>query len=64
MKGMALFKFSAIAFAITLSELIERRRPGWGRFILLIGCLGSVYAIYKGYTLYTGSQLPGPALLG
>jgi hypothetical protein len=50
--GMVFFKFSLIGGAILLSEIIERKRPGWGRFVLLIGCLGAVYAIIQGGRLY------------
>jgi hypothetical protein len=54
MMGMALFKFGVIGGVIALSELIERRRPGYGRFVLLVGCLGAAYAVVKGLSLYTG----------
>jgi DNA-directed RNA polymerase subunit RPC12/RpoP len=52
--GMALFKFSIIGAVVVVSEFIERRRPGWGRFVLLIGCCGAAYAVYKGFNLYMG----------
>jgi hypothetical protein len=52
--GMVAFKFSLIGGVIALSEFIERRRPGWGRFVLMVGCLGAAYAFYKGFTLYMG----------
>jgi Domain of unknown function (DUF5658) len=55
--GMVLFKFSIVGAVIAVSEFIERRRPGWGRFVLLIGCLGSAYAVYTGYNLYMGHQV-------
>jgi hypothetical protein len=54
MAGMVMFKFSLIAAVIVSSEFVERRRPGWGRFVLLIGCLGAAYAVYKGFNLYVG----------
>jgi hypothetical protein len=60
MTGMVLFKFSALALAIAASEILERRRPGLGKVILLIGWAGTAYAIYKGYTLHAGG-LPPPA---
>jgi hypothetical protein len=50
--GLVGFKFSVIAAVIVISEFIERRRPGWGRFVLLIGCVGAAYAVYQGFTLY------------
>jgi hypothetical protein len=54
MVGMVLFKFSVIGCVIALSEFIERRRPGWGRFVLLVGCVGAGYAVYQGLSLYMG----------
>jgi Domain of unknown function (DUF5658) len=54
--GMVLFKFSIIGAVILVSEFIERRRPGWGRFVLLIGCLGAAYAVYQGFNLYLGYE--------
>jgi hypothetical protein len=52
--GMVLFKFSLVGLAIALSELIERRRPGWGKVILWLGCAGALYALSKGLRLYLG----------
>jgi hypothetical protein len=54
--GMVLFKFSLVAGVIALSELIERRRPGWGKLILWLGCLGALYAFAKGFRLYLGIE--------
>jgi hypothetical protein len=59
--GMVGFKFSVIAAVVALSEFIERRRPGWGRFVLLVGCVGAAYAVYKGFNLYISHQVPPPA---
>jgi hypothetical protein len=56
MTGMVMFKFSTLAVAIAVSEIIERRRPGLGKFVLLIGWLGTAYAIYKGYTLNSAAE--------
>ena len=61
MAGMVTFKFSMIAAVIAVSEFIERRRPGWGRLVLLVGCVGAAYAIYKGFNLFinhTGDAPP------
>jgi hypothetical protein len=52
MAGMALFKFSVMAGVIALGEIIERHRPGWGRFVLALGCLGAAYAVFTGLRLY------------
>lgn len=56
--GMVLFKFSIIAAVIVVSEFIERHRRGYGRFVLLIGCLGAAYAVYTGFNLYMGHDVP------
>ena len=56
--GMVLFKFSIIAAVIVVSEFIERHRRGYGRFVLLIGCLGTAYAVYTGFNLYMGHEVP------
>ena len=61
MTGMVLFKFSLIGGVIAVSEFIERRRPGMGQFVLLIGCLGTAYAVYKGFHLYLGYEGRPPA---
>jgi hypothetical protein len=60
MAGMVAFKFSIIAGVIALAELIERKRPGRGKFVLIVGCLGAVYAVVVGLRLYLGHGL-GPA---
>jgi hypothetical protein len=58
MTGMVAFKFSMIGGVILLSEIIERKRPGWGRFVLLVGCLGAAYAIFTGGRLYMLPDVP------
>jgi hypothetical protein len=60
-KGMVFFKFSLIGGVILLSEIIERKRPGLGRFVLMIGCIGAAYAVYTGSRLYMSPILPVPA---
>jgi hypothetical protein len=50
--GLIGFKFGILAGVTVVSEFIERRRPGWGRFVLLIGCVGAAYAVYTGLNLY------------
>jgi DNA-directed RNA polymerase subunit RPC12/RpoP len=60
MAGMTIFKFGAIAVAIALGEVIERRRPGWGKAVLLIGCAGAGVAVWRGLRLYLGFEpMPG-----
>jgi hypothetical protein len=55
MAGMTVFKFAAIAFVIVLGEVIERRRPGWGRFVLLVGCVAAAAVVWHGLRLYLGA---------
>ena len=61
--GMTIFKFGAIALAITLGELIERRRPGWGKAVLLIGCAAAAAVVWHGLRLYLGFE-PMPMVEG
>lgn len=56
--GMVFYKFGLIGFVIALSELIERRRPGWGKFILILGSAGALYAFTKGYRILGGFNTP------
>lgn len=57
MKGMVVFKFAAIATAIATGEIIERRRPGLGKLILIIGCMAAAAVVWHGLRLYLG--VPG-----
>lgn len=61
-RGMFLFKLGTIVVAITLGEIIERYRPGWGRVILWLGCLVSLTVVWHGLRLYLG--LPGLSFWG
>jgi hypothetical protein len=56
--GMVFFKFTIIGGVILLSEIIERKRPGWGRFVLLVGCVGAAFAVFQGGRLYLADSLP------
>ena len=62
MRGMIVFKFAAIGFAIAAGELIERRRPGMGRLVLWVGCLAATAVVWHGLRLYLG--LPGLPIPG
>jgi hypothetical protein len=50
--GLVVFKFGILGGVTVVSELVERHRPGWGRFILLVGCAGAAYALCTGLRLY------------
>jgi len=62
--GLVMFKFGILGGVTIVSELIERHRPGWGRFVLLIGCVGAAYAIYTGLKLYMGHVAVPAAVVG
>lgn len=53
--GMTAFKFTAIALGIASAEIVERRRPGVGRAILLVGITAVLYAV--GYGSYLLNQV-------
>jgi hypothetical protein len=60
MAGMTAFKFSIIGGVIALGEIIERRRPGWGRFVLLVGCAAAAAVVWHGFRLYMGHGFTTP----
>jgi hypothetical protein len=49
--GMAVFKFSLMGFVIVIGEVVERRRAGWGRGLLLISCLATLAVVLYGLRL-------------
>jgi hypothetical protein len=49
--GMTAFKFGVVAIVVVLGETIERHKPGVGRAILMLGCLGAVIVIIHGFRL-------------
>lgn len=61
--GMTFFKFGAIATAIAIGEVVERRRPGWGKAVLLIGCAATAAVVWHGLRLYLGFE-PAPIIEG
>ena len=52
--GMAVYKFSLVAFVVTVGEVVERRRPGLGRFVILTGCVASGLVVAHGLRLAFG----------
>jgi hypothetical protein len=54
MAGLVAFKFTCIAGAIALGEVIERHRPGWGRIVLIIGCVASAAVVWHSMRLVLG----------
>jgi hypothetical protein len=57
MAGMVGFKFGVIGGVIALGEFIERRQPGRGRFVLMVGCAAAVLVIWHGLRLYLNHGL-------
>ena len=49
--GMAALKFSVIGAVIAMSEVIERKKPGWGRGVILLGCAASAAVVWHGARL-------------
>jgi hypothetical protein len=54
--GMTAFKFAVIGGVIALGEIIERRRPGWGRAVLMIGCVAAGAVVFHGLRLLLAHQ--------
>ena len=52
--GMAMFKFSLVAVVIVSSEIVERRRTGWGKFLLIFACVASGAVVYQGLDIMAG----------
>lgn len=53
--GMAVFKFSVVGFVVVAGEVVERSRPGLGRFVVLVGCLASAAVVCYGLKLAAGA---------
>lgn len=57
--GMIAFKFGVVAFVIAIGEFVERQRAGWGRSILIIGCLATALVVgYAGHLYLNHSTMP------
>ena len=52
--GMTLFKFALVGIVLAASEIIERRRPGLGRLVLIFACVAAGAVVYQGMTIFTG----------
>ena len=49
--GMAVYKLGIIGFVILLGETIERKRPGVGRAIMVLGCVTATAVMVQGLRL-------------
>lgn len=49
-RGLVAYKFLLIAAVVVIAELVERVKPGRGRFVLRIGIIGAAAVVlYSGY---------------
>ena len=58
--GMTFFKFAVVMFVINIAELAERKRPGFGKFVLIFGVLVTAAVVAYSIRLYLGYQASGP----
>jgi hypothetical protein len=61
--GMAIFKFGMMGVVIVIGEVVEHRRPGWGRGLLLVSCLVTMTVVGYGLSIlwrFTSSGLTPP----
>ncbi|HQR08607.1 MAG TPA: DUF5658 family protein [Gemmatales bacterium] len=54
--GMTFFKFAVVAFVVIISEYVERRRVGAGKFVLIVGILATAAVVTYSVKLYMGYQ--------
>jgi hypothetical protein len=52
--GMTLFKFALVGVVLAAAEIIERKRPGLGRLVLIFACVAAGAVVYQGVTIFTG----------
>ena len=50
--GMTFFKFSVVAFVVVISEFVERRRKGFGKFVLIFGCVATAIVVVYSVKLF------------
>jgi hypothetical protein len=49
--GMTVFKFGVIGGVIVIAEVVERRRPGLGRAVLILGSVAAAAVVIHGLRL-------------
>jgi Domain of unknown function (DUF5658) len=54
--GMTFFKFGVVALVVIISEFVEHRRAGAGKFVLILGILVTAAVVAYSYHLYLGIQ--------
>jgi hypothetical protein len=55
MAGMTAYKFVIVGVIVILCEVIERARPGWGQWVLALGCVATALAFARGLSFYLGA---------
>jgi hypothetical protein len=50
--GMTAFKFGVIGLVIGVCEFVERHRPGRGKAVLWLGCVGAAAVVVHGARLF------------
>jgi len=55
--GMTFFKFAVVAFVIIISDFVERRRAGYGRFVLILGSLATAAVVVYSIKLYQSVKI-------
>ena len=52
--GMTIYKLAIVALVVTLCEVIERKRHGWGALVLGLGCAATGFAFARGLNFWVG----------
>jgi len=60
--GMTFFKFAVVAFVVVISEYVERKRPGAGKFVLIVGTLVTAAVVAYSIHLFMGYRESPPLL--
>ena len=51
--GMTFFKFGVVAVVVVISEFVERKRPGTGKFVLILGSIVTAAVVAYSVRLYS-----------
>src|SRR5262249_10198842 len=51
--GMTIFKFGLVALVIVLSEVLERRRPGLGKVVMVFACVAAGAVVCQGLQIFS-----------
>lgn len=60
---MTFFKFAVVAFVVVISEYVERKRPGAGKFVLIVGTLVTAAVVVYSVNPYLGYRASPPVPL-